>query len=116
MTRQPEIDLAVRPKYRTGQGHAPRSGKATPHQLASLTDSPRGESYQKREPSALSRNPTPKGGAVLLLIANPGRRRQPPTHSYNSRKFPNSFFPSVVRMLSGWNWTPTTGNKVCRTP
>ena len=36
--------------------------------------------------------------------------------SYSARKFCTSFLPSAVSTLSGWNWTPSTGNLRCLNP
>ena len=46
------------------------------------------------------------------------RKSRPGGLSYPdiTRKFPNNSFPATVRIDSGWNCTPQTGNVLCRRP
>ncbi len=91
-------------------GQRPTIG--SPHHLASLADSPqRGECSEKR-----TVGPVAQPTLEVWVIPSRELRAAPKEPPYIPKKFPNNFFPSVVMMLSGWNWTPTTGNEVCRTP
>ena len=63
------------------------------------------------------------GGRAYGIASRPGgrayrKKSRPGGLSYPdiTRKFPSNSFPATVRIDSGWNCTPQTGNVLCRSP
>ena len=97
---------------------------AAPSSSASRSDA---ASSRRRFSPRIRRSVNSRRGGPAALACTRGRRQKPRRErplsarfvrhrSYSLRKFASRLLPSVVRIDSGWNWTPSTLSRRWRRP
>ena len=99
---KPTTSSSVSPRAAIAASSAPIcAGVASPSMIAPIADA--ASSSESRSPRASFAR-----WRLMLTLAPPPSPRP--------RKFRSRSLPAVVRMLSGWNCTPSSGRSLCRRP